>query len=127
MKQKQSTAKIREEYSRRLITAMKSLLNAGNLIKAIISSNQGYQVNQDRSGDIQRQTRAMLTKQRGHHTRSSVLSTTLPRKEGGPGITDIVNFHTSQTINLTAFFLERPNNSSLHIVVTSLSKYFLSI
>lgn len=54
--------------------------------------------------DIERQTRTMMTNQRDHHSRSSVLRTPLSGKEGGRGITNIINLHTVQTKSLPEFF-----------------------
>ncbi|CAH2092510.1 unnamed protein product [Euphydryas editha] len=56
-----------------------------------------------------------MTKNRKHHPQSCIQRLTLPRKDGGRGLIDIVNLHNAQIANLRSYFHNK--NTSLHIAI----------
>lgn len=67
---------------------------------------------------LQRKIRTELTASRKHHSGANSIRMTLPREEGGRGITDLENLHNTQIRLLRAYFHQK-RDSQLHIAICS--------
>lgn len=64
--------------------------------------------------NVMRKTRTELTKHRKYHPKASTLRITLPRAEGGRGLTDIKNLHNGQIKTMRTYFHQRKISSPLY-------------
>lgn len=111
-----------KEYICRLEKICSTDLDSKNLVKAIntfaipvLSYSFGVVTWSDTDIEsIQRKIRTTLTKFRKHHPRSNTVRLTLPRVEGGRGISDIRNIYNNQIKSLRAYFNQRKLDSPLH-------------
>lgn len=67
--------------------------------------------------NLQRKVNTTMTKFRKHHPRSCVQRLTLPRKEGGRGLIDILNLHNRQITTLRQYFFAKTESSTLHKLI----------
>ncbi|XP_063897007.1 uncharacterized protein LOC135118563 [Helicoverpa armigera] len=124
--QKETKVNLKKNFKHRLNIICRSQLNSRNASKAInsyaipvLTYSFGI-INWSQSDliSLQRTINTTLTSHRKHHPRSCVQRMTLPRREGGRGIIDIVNLHNKQITNLRQYFYHHSQQSTLHDVVT---------
>lgn len=72
---------------------------------------------------LQRKVRTELTSHRKHHSGANAERITLPRDEGGRGVTDIKNLHNKQ-IRLLRSYFHRRQESRLHVVICSSDEHY---
>ncbi|XP_067139882.1 uncharacterized protein [Centruroides vittatus] len=115
-----------KEYQSRLNAILRTQLNAKHTVKAIntyvipvltYSFGVIHWTHTDLE-QLQRKTRTTLTKHKQHHPKSATERLTLPRKDGGRGLIDIVNLHYKQIQSLREFFYKKQETSQLHKAVT---------
>ncbi|XP_053698682.1 uncharacterized protein LOC128745633 [Sabethes cyaneus] len=112
---------LQERFLYRVNRILKSLLSAGNKVKAINTFavpllTYSFGVVKWTKTDleaIERTLRVSLTKHRSHHPRSAVERITLPRMEGGRGVTDIQALCVSQIEQLRRYFID---SQTRHVV-----------
>ncbi|KAL1493695.1 hypothetical protein ABEB36_009390 [Hypothenemus hampei] len=118
-------AELTEEFRRRIRLLTKTKLNSKNLFKAINTfavSVLGYSFgiikwsNTD-IANLERKVRTLLTREHKHHPRSAVERTTVPRRLGGRGLTDIAKQQDQQIRNLRRYFHMKANISELHRII----------
>lgn len=73
---------------------------------------------------IQRKTSRILTNARLHHPKSAVERLTLPRSEGGRGITDIRSLLLEQKKLLREYFIQREPTSMMHRAIVYADKNY---
>ncbi|XP_047019155.1 uncharacterized protein LOC124637519 [Helicoverpa zea] len=124
--QKETKDNLKKKFKHRLNTISRSQLNSRNSSKAINSFaipvlTYSFGIINWSQGDLlnlQRVINTTLTAHRKHHPRSCVQRMTLPRREGGRGIIDVVNLHNRQITNLRQYFYHHSEHSTLHETVT---------
>ncbi|XP_052756188.1 uncharacterized protein LOC128201893 [Galleria mellonella] len=123
--QKQVKQDLIKKFKHRLNALLRSQLNSRNLTKAIntyaipvLTYSFGI-INWTKTDlkNLQRIINTTLTTHRKHHPKSCIQRLTLPRHEGGRGISDITNLHNKQITNLRNYFYTRAVNSNLHKVI----------
>ena len=62
---------------------------------------------------LQRKMRTILTKYRYHHPKAAIERTVMPRREGGRGMTDIINLHDRQLMKMREYFHTKRRSSRL--------------
>ncbi|XP_052748311.1 uncharacterized protein LOC128200110 [Galleria mellonella] len=119
---KEIKLKLQQQFRHRLNAVLKTQLNSRNMIKAIntyaipiLTYSFGI-INWTKSDlkSLQRTININMTKHRKHHPRSCIQRLTLPRKEGGRGLIDIVNLHNTQISSLRQYFFSKMESSALH-------------
>jgi hypothetical protein len=116
---------LQEKFLYRINCILKSFLTAGNKIKAINTFavpllTYSFGVVKWTKTDLEaleRAVRVAFTKHRMHHPRSSIERITLPRKEGGRGVTDIQALCVSQVQQLRRYFVESQNRHETYRAV----------
>ncbi|PZC82879.1 hypothetical protein B5X24_HaOG209322 [Helicoverpa armigera] len=120
--QKDTKNKLTQQFQHRLNTILKTQLYSRNTIKAIntfaipvLTYSFGI-INWTKSDlkNLQRKINKTMTKFRKHHPRSCLQRLTLPRKEGGRGLIDILNLHNKQIKTLRQYFYMKKSSSTLH-------------
>lgn len=122
IQQKDIKTKLKQEFKHRLNSLLKTQLNSRNTVKSINTYaipilTYSFGIITWSKSDLkalQRTINTTMTKFRKHHPRSCFQRLTLPRKEGGRGLIDIVNLHNSQITNLRHYFFNKMEQSSLH-------------
>ena len=117
-----------DKYEKRLVSLLKTHLNAKNLITAIntwavsvLTYTFGI-VNWSQTDldTMNRKTRTLMTKFRKHHAKGCVDRLYLPRSEGGRGLLDISNLCHSQITTLKNYF--KSSQDPIHQLIVHLDK-----
>ncbi|XP_052748657.1 uncharacterized protein LOC128200179 [Galleria mellonella] len=119
---KEIKQQLKQQFRHRLNTILKTQLNARNIIKAINSFaipilTYSFGIITWTKSDLkalQRIIHTTMTKTHKHHPRSCLQRLTLPRKEGGRGLIDIVNLHNKQITTLRQYFFNKAESSPIH-------------
>ncbi|CAK1582479.1 unnamed protein product [Parnassius mnemosyne] len=123
---KETKQKLTLQFQHRLNTILKTQLYSRNTIKAIntfaipvLTYSFGI-INWTKTDlkNLQRKINTTMTKFRKHHPRSCLQRLTLPRKEGGRGLIDILNLHNRQIKALRQFFFSKTESSILHKIIS---------
>jgi hypothetical protein len=101
----QMKERLKQEYSRRLRTILKSELNARNKIGALAVPVLRYSfgiINWriEEIKKIDRKTRKMLTMYKRHHAKADIDSLYVKRKEGGRGLIQVEAAYKAEIINI---------------------------
>jgi hypothetical protein len=122
---------ITKQFQKRLIALLKTELKGKNISKAINTFAipdlmYSYGIIKWSNTDLeslQRKIRTILTKYGDYHPNANAERMTLPRCEGGRGISDVKNLHNKQIINLRNYFYQRRETALYQVIIKADKKY----
>ncbi|KAJ0173906.1 hypothetical protein K1T71_010052 [Dendrolimus kikuchii] len=122
---KDTKQKLTQQFQHRLNMILKTQLHSRNTVKAIntfviplLTYSFGIiNWNKTEIKNLQRKINTTMTKFRKNHPRSCLQRLTLPRKEGGRGLIDILNLHNKQITTLRKYFFAKAQSSIIHKLI----------
>jgi hypothetical protein len=122
---------ITKQFQKRIDAILKTELNGKNTTKAIntfaipvLTYTFGiFKWSETDLNNLQCALRTTLTKHRAHHSTANAERMTLPRKDGGRGITDIKNLHNRQIMALRKYFYQSYKTTLLRAIISADKEY----